>query len=153
MIFKKLERFFGKSCSLSFGVPGCHPSTLINLVNTALTSRDSVETKYTVWKDCRTHRVVTGLMNFKKSGFFFGRSCSRGFGALGCHPSTLINLVNTALASRDSVKTICTVWEHCRTHGVVTGPMNVKKTGFFPEDRAPGVLGPLAVTRALFLTL
>ena len=42
----------------------------------------------------------------KKTGFFFGKSCSRGFGAPGCRPGTLIDLVNVALDSRDSVETI-----------------------------------------------
>ena len=55
----------------------------------------------------RTHRGVTGPMNFKKPGIFFsGISCSHGFGALGCHPSTLIDLAITALANRSTVETI-----------------------------------------------
>ena len=55
----------------------------------------------------RTHRGVTGPMIFKGRTFFFGKSCSRDFGAPGCHPSTLIDLVKTCLASKDLVKTIC----------------------------------------------
>ena len=55
----------------------------------------------------RTHRGVTGPMIFKSRTFFFGKSCSRDFGAHGCHPSTLIDLVKTALPSTDLVKTIC----------------------------------------------
>ena len=123
-------------------VPGCHPSTLINLVNSALASKDSVETICMVWEDCRTHRVVTGSMNFKKTVFFFGKSCSRHFGAPGCHLRTFIDLANTALASRDSVETICTVQEDCRTHRVVTGPMNFKKSGFFRKIVLPEFWGP-----------
>ena len=65
-----------------FWGPGCHPGTLIDLVNTALDSRDSVKTICMIWEGCRTQRVVTGPMIFKKSGFFFGKSCSRIFGAL-----------------------------------------------------------------------
>ena len=57
----------------------------------------------------RTHRGITGPMIFKKRTFFFffGKPCSRNFGAHGCHPSTLIDLVKTALASIYLVKTIC----------------------------------------------
>ena len=132
MNFKKSGRFFsGKSCSRDFGAPGCHPGTLIDLVNVALDSRDSVETLCMIWEGCRTQRVVTGPMNFKKSGFFFGKSCSRIFGAPGCHPSTLIDFENTALAKKGSVKTKCMIAEVYRTHSVVTGPMNFKKSGHF----------------------
>ena len=92
-----------------------------------------------IWEGCRIQRLVTGPMNFKKSGFFFGKSCSRGFGAPGCRPGTLIDLVNVALDSRDSVETICMIWEGCRTHRVVTGPMIFKKSGFFSENHAPGI--------------
>ena len=51
-----------------------------------------------IYEGSRTHRGVTGPMNFKKSGrffksrTFFGKACSRDFGAPGCHPSTLIDL-------------------------------------------------------------
>ena len=53
-------------------------------------------------ESCRTHRGFTGPMNFKKKKFrtfFFGKSCSRDFGVPGCHPDTLIDLANIALAS------------------------------------------------------
>ena len=95
----------------------------------------------------RTHRGVTGPMNFKKLGrfFFFGKSCSRDFGAPGCYLSTLIDLANTALASRGSIKPTRMISEGYRTHRGVTGSMNFKKSCFFfPENRAPGTLGPLA---------
>ena len=72
-----------------------------------------------------------------------------GFGAPGCHPGTLIDLVNVALDSKNSVETICMIWEGCRTRRVVTGPMNFKKLGFFSENRAPGFLGPLAAIQTL----
>ena len=40
--------------------------------------------------------------------------------------------------------------EGYRTQKGVAGPMNFKKLGrFFPENRAPGVLGPLAAIQAL----
>ena len=71
-----------------------------------------------------------------------------GFGAPGCHPGTLIDPVNVAMDSKNSVETICMIWEGCRTHRVVTGPMNFKKSGFFSENRAPGFLGPLAAMQA-----
>ena len=87
---------------------------------------------------------------FQKIRIFFGKSCSRDFGAPGCHPGTLIDLVNVALDSRDSLETICMIWEGCRTHRVVTGPMNFKKSGFFfSENRAPGIFGHLADILAL----
>ena len=83
-------------------------------------------------KGYRTHRGVTGPKNFKKSGgFFFGNSCSRGFGAPGCNPSALIDFANTALASRSQVKPICMISKGYRTNRVVTGPMNFKKSGRF----------------------
>ena len=111
MNFKEIGRFFGKSCSRGFGVPGCHPSTLFNLANTVLASRVSVETKCMISEGYRTHRGVTGSMNFKEIGRFFGKLCSRDFGAPGCHPSILIDLANTALASNGSGQTICMISE------------------------------------------
>ena len=111
-----------------FWDPGCHPSTLIDLVNTALAKRGSAKNICMISEGYRTHTVVTGPMNFKKKcRFFFGKSSSRVFGAPGCHPGTLIDLVNTALISRNCVKTICMIWEGCRTHRVDTGPMIFKK--------------------------
>ena len=151
MNFKKSGRFFsGKSCSRGFGAPGCHPGTLIDLVNTALASKISVQPKCMIPERYRTHGGVTGPMKFKKKDvFFFGKSCSRDFRAPACHPSTLIDFVNTALASKGSLETICMICEGCRTHRAVTGPMNLKKSGgFFSENRAPGFLGPLAAIRA-----
>ena len=76
--------------------------------------------------------------------FFFGNWCSRGFGALGCHPSTLIDLAITALASKSTVKAICMFSEGYRTHRGVTGPMNFKKirTFFFRKLVLQGFWGP-----------
>ena len=63
-----------------FGAPGCHPSTLIGLAITALASKRSLETICMISEGYRTHRGVTGPMNFKKSGvFFLGKLCSREF--------------------------------------------------------------------------
>ena len=171
MSFKKSRSFVGKSCSRAFGAPGCHPSTLIDIVHTALASNCSVKTLCLISEGYRTQRAVTGPMSFKKSRrfvgkscsrvfgapgyikalyltlqtlfwlvkvfrdhfhefselqnpkschwsdefqknttfFFFGKSCSRDFGAPGCHPSTLIDIVHTVLASKCSVKTICLI--------------------------------------------
>ena len=97
----------------------------------------------------RTHSVVTGPMNFKKSGSFFpGKSCSRVFGAPGCHLSTLIDFANTALASKSSAKTICIISEGWRTHGGVTGPMKFKKKDvFFSKNRAPMIWGTCLPSR------
>ena len=144
MNFRKTGFFLGKSCSRDFGAPGCYLSTLIDLADTALASRGSIKPICMISEGYRTHRGVTGPMNFKEIGRFFGKSYSRGFVVPGCHPSILIHLVNSALASKDSVETICMVWEDCRTHRVVTGSMNFKKSVFFSENRAPGILGPLA---------
>ena len=79
----------------------------------------------------------------KKIRIFFGKSCSRNFGAPGCHPSTVIDFINTALAKRGSLKTNCMVAEVYRTHSVVTGPMNFKKSGhfFFRKIMLPGFWG------------
>ena len=80
MNFKKSGHFFsGKSCSRGFGAPDCHPGTLIDLVNVALDSRYSVDTICMIWEGCRTHRVVTGLMNFKKIRIFFSEKRAPGF--------------------------------------------------------------------------
>ena len=89
--------------------------------------------------------------DFQKISIFFGKSCSRNFGAPGCNPSSLIDIANTALARKRSVKPICRISEGYRTHGGVTGPMNLKKKQelFFSENRAPGILGPLVAIQAL----
>ena len=68
---------------------------------------------------------------FQKGTFVFGKSCSRDFETLGCHPSFLIDIANTALASRSTAKTICMILEGYRTNRGVTGPMNFKKLGLF----------------------
>ena len=123
--------FFGKSCSRVFWAPGCHPSNLIDLANTALASKSSLKTICMISSGYRTHRGVTGPMNFEKSGgFFFGKWCTREFGAPVCHPMSLIDLSNTALAFKSLAKTICMISEGYRTHRGVTGPMNFKSRTF-----------------------
>ena len=81
-----------------------HQSTLFDLANTVLASKSSVETICMNSVGYRTPRAVTGPMSFKKSPRFVGKPCSRVFGAPGCHPSTLIDIVHTALASKCFVK-------------------------------------------------
>ena len=81
--------------------------------------------------------------------FFSGKSCFQDFGAPGCHPVTLIDLANTALASKWSVEPKSMISEGYRNHRGVAGPMKFKKSGFFPENRAPGILGHLAAIQAL----
>ena len=145
MNFKKIRRFFfGKLCSRDFGAPGCHPSTLIDLANTALASKGTVETICMITGGYRTHRGVTGPMNFKKTRrFFFRKIVLPGFWGPWLPSKHLIDLAITALASKNSVKTICMISEGYRTHRGVTGPMNFKKSGgFFSENCAPGFWGP-----------
>ena len=65
-----------------FGAPGCNPSTLTDLVKTALASKDFVKTICMISSGYRTHRGDTGPMNFKKSGGFFRKLVHAGFCAL-----------------------------------------------------------------------
>ena len=148
--FQKIRTFFGKSCCWAFGAPGCHPSTLIDLVKTALASRGSVKTVCMFLEVYRTPGGVTGSMNFKKSGHFFSEKCAPGFfGAPDSHPGTLIDLVKIDLASKGSVETICMISESCRTHRGFTGPMNFKKvrTFFFRKIVLMGFWGPWLLSR------
>ena len=150
MKFKKRTFFFGKSCSRDFGAPGCNPCSLIDLANTALPNRGPVKPLCMISKGYITNRVVTGPTNFKKPGrFFFRKVVLPRFWGPGCHPSTLIDNSNTDLASKRSVEPIGSISEGYRTHGGVTGPMKLKKSAFFSENRAPGILGPLAAIQAL----
>ena len=105
--FQKITTFCRKTVLPGFWAPGCHPSTLIDLVHTALASKCSVKTICLISEGYRTHRAVTGPMSFKKSRRFVGKPCSRVYGAPGCHQSTLFDLANTVLASKCSVETIC----------------------------------------------
>ena len=148
MNFKKIGRFFGKSCSRGYGAPGCHPSSLIDLVNTALASGGSGKPTRMISEGYRAQRGVTGSMNFKKLGRFFGKSCSRGSGVPGCHPISLIDLVNTALASEGSGKPTRMISEGYRTHRGVTGSMNFKNLGrFFRKIVLPEFWGPWMPSR------
>ena len=147
--FKKSRQIVGKPCSRVFGAPGCHPSTLVDLVHTALASKGSVETICMNSVGYRTHRAVTDPMSFKKSRRFVGKPCYRGFGAPGCHQSTLFDLANTVLAIKGSVKTICMNSVGYRTHRAVTDPMSFKKSRRFvgkPGSRVFGAPGCLPST-------
>ena len=137
------------------GAPGCHPNTLIDLVNTASASRSTIKTICMISEGYRNNRDVTGPMNFKKiRTFFFRKLVLPGFWGTWLPSSTLIDLANTALASRSTIKTICMISEGYRNNRDVTGPRNFKKIrSFFSETRAPGVLGHLAAIQALYLTL
>ena len=108
MIFKSRTFFFlEKRAPGDFGAPGCNPSTLIDLANTALGSKSTLETICKISEGFRANSSVTDSMNFKKiRTFFFGNSCSRDFGGPDCHPSTLIDLAITALANRSTAETI-----------------------------------------------
>ena len=58
--------------------PGCHLNTLIDLANAALASRSSVKTICMISGGYRTHRGVTGPMNFKSRTFFFWKIVLQG---------------------------------------------------------------------------
>ena len=152
MSFKKSRRFVGKSCSRVFGAPGCHPSTLIDLVHTALASKCSVKTICLISEGYRTHRAVTGPMKFKKSRRFVGKPCSRVLGTC-CHPCTLIDIVHTALASNCYVKTTCLISEGYRTQRAVTGPMSFKKSRRFVGKSCSRDFGAPGYIKALYLIL
>ena len=135
MNFKKIRPFFffRKVVLPGFWGPGCNLVSLIDLANIPLVIRHSAENICMISEGYRTHRGVNGPMNFKKLGrfFFFGKSCSRDFGDPGCHPSTLIDFINTAMAEMSSVEPICMISGGYRKHGGVKGSMKFKKTGFF----------------------
>ena len=130
-----------------------YQSTLFDFANTVLASKISVETICVNSVSYRTHRAVTGPMSFKKSRRFVGKPCSRVFGDTGCHPSTLIDLLHTALASKGSVETICMNSVGYRTHRAVTGPMSFKKSRRFVGKSCSGVFGAPGYIKALYLTL
>ena len=109
MNFKKSGFFFFRKLVLQgYWGPGCHLNILIDLANAALASRSSVKTICLISGGYRTHRGVTGPMKFKSRTFFFffENRAPGDSGAPGCHPSFLIDLLNTALASKVSVETI-----------------------------------------------
>ena len=128
MSFKKSRRFVGKPCSRVFGAPGSHPSTLIDIVHTALAIKCSAKTICLISEGYRTHRAVTGPMSFKKITTFCRKVVLPGFRGTWLYQSTFFDLANTVLASKGSVETICLISERYRTHRAVTGPMSFKKS-------------------------
>ena len=153
MSFKKITTFRRKNVLPGFWGTWLYQSTLFDLANTVLAFKGSVETICMNSEGYRTHRAVIGPMSFKKSRRFVGKLCSRVFGAPGCHPSTLIDIVHTALAIKCSVKTICLISEGYRTHRAVIGPMSFKKSRRFAGKSCSRVFGAPGYTKALYLTL
>ena len=147
MSFKKSRRFVGKPCSRGFWGTWLYQSTLFDLANTVLASKVSVETICMNSVGYRTHRAVTDPMSFKKSRRFVGKPCSRVFGAPGCNPSTLIDIVHTASAIKCSVKTICLISEGYRTNRAVIAPMSFKKSRRFVGKSCSRVFGHLAIPK------
>ena len=151
--FQKITTFCRKTVLPGFWGSWLYQSTLVDLANTVLASKCSVETICMNSVSYRTHRAVTGPMSFKKSRRFVGKSCSRVFGAPGCHPSTLIDLVHTVLASKCSIKTICWISEGYRAHRAVTGPMSFKKSRLFVGKSCSRGFGAPGYIKTLYLTL
>ena len=131
MSFKKSRRFVGKPCSRGFGAPGCHPSTLIDIVLTAFASRCSVKTICLISEGYRNHRAITGPMSFKKSRSFCRKIVLPGIWGTLLYQSTLFDIANTVLASKSPVEAICMNSVGYRTHRAVTGPMSFKKSRRF----------------------
>ena len=65
-----LPRFWGPDCNLD---------TLIDLANITLVIRQSAENICKISEGYRTHRGVTGPMNFEKLGQFFHKIVLPGF--------------------------------------------------------------------------
>ena len=150
MNFKSRTFFFGKSCSRSFGAPGCHQRTLFDLANTTGASKNSVETICMFSEGYRTQRGVTGPMNLQKIiRIFFRKLVLQGYWDPGCHLNTLIDLANNALASNYFLDAICLFSEGYRNHRGVTVPMNFKKPDdfFFQKLVLPGFWGPWLPSR------
>ena len=98
----------------------------------------------------RKHGGVKGSMKFKKKHDFFRKMVLPEFWGPWLRSNTLIDLANTELASKGSVKTKCMITEGYRTHRVVAGPKKFKKSGrfFFGKSCSRG-LGTLAAIRTL----
>ena len=71
--FQKITTFCRKTELPGLWGTWLHPNTLIDLVHTALAVKYSVKTIRMNSEGSRTHRLVTGPMNFKNQDvFFFG---------------------------------------------------------------------------------
>ena len=151
--FQKITTFCRKIVLPGFWGTWLHQSTLFDLANTVLASEGSVETICMNSVGYRTHRAVTGPMSFKKITTFCRRTVLPGFGAPGCHPCTLIDIVHTASASNCYVKILCLISESYRTHRAVTGPMSFKKSRRFVGKSCSREFGAPGYIKALYLTL
>ena len=151
--FQKITTFLSEKRAPGIWGTWLYQNTLFDLANTVLASKCPVETICMNSVGYRTHRALTGPMSFKKSRRFVGKPCSRVFGAPGCHPSTLIDIVHTALASKCSVKTICLISVGYRTHRALTGPMSFKKSRRFVGNSCSRVFGEPGYIKAHYLTL
>ena len=145
-------RFCRKILLPGFWGTWLYQSTLFELANTLLARKGSLETICKNSVGYRTHRAVTGPMSFKKSRRFVGKPGSPVFGKPGCHPSTLIDIVHTALASKCSVRTIRLISEGYITHRAVTGQMSFKKSRGFVGKSCSRVFGAPGYIKALYLT-
>ena len=151
--FQKITTFCRKIVLPGFWGTCPYQSTLFDLANTVPASKGPVETICLNSVSYRTHRAVSGPMSFKKPRRFVGKPCSRVFQAPGCHPGTLIDNVNSALARKCCVKTICLISEGYRTHRAVTGPMSFKKSRRFVGKSCSRDFGAPGYIKALYLTL
>ena len=152
MSFKKTRRFVGKSCSRDFGAPGYIKALYLTL-----------QTLFRLVMFCRDQmHEFSGLQNpsschwsdeFQKITTSCRKNVLPVFGAPGCHPSTLIGIVHTALASKCSVKTICLISEGYRSHKAVTGPMSFKNSRRFVGKSCSRYFGAPGYIKALYLTL
>ena len=78
MDFKKSGRFLSENRAPGILGPWLPLNTLIDLANNASASKRSVKTICFFSGGYRTHRGVTGSMNFKKSEGFFSENPARG---------------------------------------------------------------------------
>ena len=148
MSFKNSRRFCRKIVFPGFRGTWLYQSTLFDLANTVLAGKGSVETICKNSVGYRTHGAVTGPMSFKNTRRFCRKIVLPGSWGTSLYQSTLFDLANTVLAGKSSVETICMNSVGYRTHGAVTGSMSFKKSRrFFSENRAPGILGHLAISK------
>ena len=78
----------------------------------------------------------------QKKDVFFSEKSAPGIWDSGCHPCSLIDLVNTVQAREELAEKICMISEGYKAHRGVTGPMNSKKIrAFFRKIVLPGFRG------------
>ena len=151
--FQKITTFCRKTVLPGFEAPGCHPSTLIDIVHTALASKCSVKTICLISEGYRTHRAISGPMSFKKSRRFCRKIVLPGFWGTWLYQSTLFDLANTVLASKSPVETICLISDYYRTPRAVTGPMSCIKSRRFVGKSCSRNFGAPGYIKTLYLTL